>query len=172
MNECYLGLGSNIGDSYRTLCQALKAIEKLDLVCNFTASRFFITTPVSDIPQNDFLNVVCRFHTALDVSTLHKTLKDIETLLGKTAKSKNAPRPIDIDILFFGSEEVHTEELTIPHPLWMQRLFVLKPLLDLTKSVVVYDPLQKALKEVDLELLLANFINIHHEKVVPLPCEK
>ena len=50
-------------------------------------------------------------------------------------RPKDAPRKIDIDILYFGSQTLNSEQLVIPHPRIKERLFVLKPLLDLTTSL-------------------------------------
>lgn len=62
-------------------------------------------------------------------------LEQIERTLGKIPKPKDAPRKIDIDILYFGDRILYSEQLIIPHPKIKERLFVLQPLLELTASL-------------------------------------
>lgn len=131
----YLSLGSNIGNSFLTLTRTLELIKTIPDVHLLDVSDFYRTTPVSSIPQRDFLNAACTLKTTLPAHDLYHALHEIEILLGKIPKEKNAPRPIDIDILFFGNKWYQTKELCIPHPHWKERLFVLIPLLDLTEKI-------------------------------------
>lgn len=133
----YLGLGGNIGDSKAVLRQALARIAALPEIKELEVSSFYKTSPVSEIPQSDYLNAVCRFKTGLSAGRLFEALKAIEKSLGKEPKSKNVPRVIDIDLLFFGTESYQEEGLEIPHPRWRERLFVIVPLLDLTATIIV-----------------------------------
>lgn len=133
----YLGLGGNIGDRMSLLRQALALIAAIPEVQNLEVSSFYETEPVSDIPQSNYLNAVCRLTTRLKAHQLLASLQEIERVLGKVPKPKNVPRVIDIDILFFGREGHKTHDLEIPHPRWRERLFVIVPLLDLTKTIVV-----------------------------------
>ncbi len=167
MKTVYLGLGSNMGDSLSLLTKALLEIGKLEGVFNLKSSRFFETSPVSAIPQKDFLNLVCQIETSLDAEKLFEKLQAIEEHLGKIPKAKNAPRPLDIDILFFGKEFHKSETLTIPHKGWKERLFVLIPLLDLREEITY--PLDNSHTEtLNLREYIKNFKNIHNEYVVPL----
>lgn len=131
----YLSLGSNLGCSIATVQRALYAIKALPAIHSFQASHLYRTSPLSPLPQPDFINAACRFETSLTPSTLYASLHQIELELGKVAKPKEAPRIIDIDILLFGTLFIETPGLLIPHPHWQKRLFVLLPLLDLTKSI-------------------------------------
>jgi len=139
----YLSLGGNLGDREGTLQQALAKIAQIPDVKDLEVSQSYETSPISDIPQSDFINLVCSLRTTLSAFELLSYLQKIETKLGKTPKPKDAPRTIDIDILFFGTD-LHEKnkqndhiDLEIPHPRWKQRLFVIVPLLDLTKAVTV-----------------------------------
>lgn len=134
-DQVFLGLGSNLGDRLALLQAALKQIEALPNTSHFQASKIYETSPVSPIPQGPFLNAACSFLTDLSPFELLSHLQQIETALGKTPKPKTAPRLIDIDILLFGQMKIDTPTLQIPHPHWQERLFVLRPLLDLTEEI-------------------------------------
>jgi 2-amino-4-hydroxy-6-hydroxymethyldihydropteridine diphosphokinase len=140
-------------------------------VKNFRVSSFYDTTPVSPIPQPNFLNCTCAFETRLSPETLLGALQEIETKLGKRPKKKNEPRPIDIDILLFGERFIDTPTLQVPHPALLERLFVLRPLSDLTETIRVSQregpPLQIHLRE-----FLRTFANPHQETVAPLATER
>nr|MBA3816227.1 2-amino-4-hydroxy-6-hydroxymethyldihydropteridine diphosphokinase [Parachlamydiaceae bacterium] len=125
-HKVYLGLGGNIGDSLSILQSALQSIQKLDIQ-DFKVSSFYSTQPVSDIVQRWYVNAACRFRTTMGVKDLLHKLQQIEIEHGKIVKPKNAPRTIDIDVLFFGNERHDEAECEIPHPRWRERLFVIKP---------------------------------------------
>lgn len=161
----YLGLGSNIGDSKSQILRAIDAIGTIHGVSSVRASSLYQTTPVSSLPQRDFLNAACVLSTSLSPEELYDALHRIEVLLGKVPKEKNAPRPIDIDILFFGTHFYNTPELTIPHPHWRTRLFVLKPLSELTDRISVPLDAHGACEMLDLHEYLTAFANPHQERV-------
>jgi 2-amino-4-hydroxy-6-hydroxymethyldihydropteridine diphosphokinase len=133
----YLGLGSNLGDSLATLQQALKEIASLPKTQLVRSSPFYQTSPISPLPQNDFINLVCSIITTLSPFELFHQLEAIEKKLGKIPKAKTEPRKIDIDLLLYGDLFIETPELQIPHPRMMERLFVLKPLSDLLDTLLV-----------------------------------
>jgi 2-amino-4-hydroxy-6-hydroxymethyldihydropteridine diphosphokinase len=134
-SRVYLGLGGNIGDVRATFDLALEEINSHPKISNLKISQFYQTAAVSDIPQADYLNGACCFDTALSPKELFLFLQEIETKLGKIPKEKNAPRKIDLDILFFGELLYSDGNLEIPHPRWKERLFVLIPLMDLTSNL-------------------------------------
>lgn len=131
----YLGLGSNLGDSKDILQKACKSISSLPNTTHVEFSSIYLTSPVSSLPQSDYLNLACSLITTLDPFTLFMYLEQIERSLGKIPKLKDAPRKIDIDILYFGDHILYSEHLIIPHPKIKERLFALQPLLELTTSL-------------------------------------
>lgn len=161
LSEAYVGLGGNLGNAHHTILEALHLLKKNFSVRNLKASSFYKTSPVSVLPQNDYVNAVCKFETSLTPHALLKVLQDIEKRLGKEPKPKCAPRLIDCDILFFGNQSVSTPELEIPHPRWRERLFVLIPLFELTKTVRL--PERNDL--IDLQAELDAFRNHNNESV-------
>ncbi len=143
--EVFLSLGGNVGDVTATMKRAEEEIRALP-VHDLRFSRLYRTSPVSDIPQADYINCACQFYTDLPATELLEKLQEIERKLGKVPKPKNAPRPIDIDILFYGNEIIHTATLDIPHPQWQERLFVLVPLSDLVDIIGSID-IKKRIQE-------------------------
>jgi len=98
-------------------------------------SSVYETEPVGNINQPRFLNIVCESYTRLEPTQLLTLAKGIETKLGRTGRT-NAPRPIDIDILFYGDQVIETPELVIPHPRLHERAFVLIPLAEIAPELV------------------------------------
>ncbi|MCB1213779.1 MAG: 2-amino-4-hydroxy-6-hydroxymethyldihydropteridine diphosphokinase, partial [Chlamydiia bacterium] len=82
-------------------------------------------------------NAVVAFSTSLAPQELFQLTSRIEKKLGKFSKPKTHPRTIDLDILFYGREQISSDLLQIPHPRWSERLFVVDPLMQLTPSVHV-----------------------------------
>lgn len=163
-SEVFVALGGNIGDTQAVLQEALVQIGQLPQVESLRASRFYMTTPVSPIPQKDYINAVCAFKTSLSAKELLVVLQQIEARLGKIQKAKEAPRIVDLDILFFGLEFHSTPTLTIPHPRWHERLFVLTPLCDLISEINIPNS-SGDVKKVDLIKLMREMPNKHNEQI-------
>ena len=129
----YLGLGSNMGNRQANLDKALDLLsQRLRLR---QVSSLYDTEPVGNIDQPRFLNLVCQVSTRLAPQELLTLAKGIELKLGRASGTSNAPRPIDIDILFYGDQVVKTKELVIPHPKLTKRAFVLVPLAEITPDL-------------------------------------
>jgi len=133
MPRIYLGLGSNLGDRGRNLRRAL---ERLRSVVTIDAvSSVYRSEPVGYREQPDFWNLVVRGQTALPPGELLGELQRIEAELGRTRSFRNAPRPIDIDILLYDDVVLRTSSLTLPHPRMLERGFVLYPLMEVDPEV-------------------------------------
>ena len=133
MATSYLGLGSNLGEREENLCQAvalLSAKVNLDKV-----SSVYETEPVGYKEQPLFLNLVCRITTHSSPDELLSLVKDIETEMGRVPGFTNAPRIIDIDVLFYDDKTIETQNLTIPHPRLQERAFVLIPLAEIAPDL-------------------------------------
>jgi len=125
----YLGLGSNMGNRQDNLGEALGFLSQRLRVEK--VSSVYDTEPVGNINQPRFLNLVCQVYTRLAPTELLTLAKGIESKLGRVLSQSNAPRPIDIDILFYGDQVIETPELVIPHPRLAERAFVLVPLAEI-----------------------------------------
>ncbi len=132
--EIYLGLGSNLGNRMGNLKSAVQRLsEKVTIT---QASSVYETEPVYYREQPMFLNAVLKGVTALAPLELLRFVKRIESDLGRRPGLRNAPRIIDIDILFYGKRTMQTKELTIPHPRIAERAFVLIPLAEIAPDLV------------------------------------
>ena len=130
----YLGLGSNMGNRQDNVKKALDLLSQRLPVRK--VSSLYDTEPVGNINQPHFLNLVCQVDTRLAPAALLVLAKGIESKLGRAPASHNAPRPIDIDILFYGDQIIETPELVIPHPRLTERAFVLVPLAEIAPDLV------------------------------------
>ena len=130
----YLCLGSNMGERKEYLCQALTLLSaKVNIE---RVSSVYETEPVGYEEQPLFLNLVCRISTDLSPDELLHLAKDTETEMGRVPGFANAPRVIDIDVLFYDDKTVETPNLTIPHPRLQDRAFVLVPLAEIAPNLV------------------------------------
>ena len=148
MQQVFLGIGGNLGDVLATMKKVAMSISSLPEVEEVRFSQVYQTSPVSDLLQPDYLNCACSLLTCLPPLLLFEKLRNIEIDCGKIHKPKNAARTIDIDILLYGDEIMNDDELTIPHPRWQERLFVLIPLAELIESIgscVLQNQIQKLL---------------------------
>jgi 2-amino-4-hydroxy-6-hydroxymethyldihydropteridine diphosphokinase len=128
----YLGLGSNMGDRANNLSRAIDMLAQR--VGMDEMSAVYETSPVGETEQSLFLNQVCRVYTILTPDNLLILVKGVEKRLGRTGRS-GAPRPIDIDILFYDDLIYDSDQLTIPHPRVHERAFVLMPLAELAPDL-------------------------------------
>jgi len=130
----FLSLGSNMGNRQANLDKAIDLLSQR--LRPGQISSVYETEPIGNPDQHRFLNLVCQVFTRLAPEELLTLAKGIELKLGRVHGTFNAPRPIDIDILFYGDEVIETEELTIPHPRLNQRAFVLIPLVEIAPDLV------------------------------------
>ena len=132
MNKLVIASGSNLGDSILTLNDARSRLESLYGTCE--PSRFYTSKAVDYLDQPDFINQVLCFDLPRDVSPQEvlQTLLDIESDFGRKRDIFRGPRSLDLDLIFFGAEKHHTDQLQIPHPRFIERSFVVRPLLELS----------------------------------------
>jgi len=129
----FVGIGGNIGDSVTIVEQALTQLKTLR-GCNLSAhSSLYRSEAVSDIPQDDYINAVAMIDTSLDPLALLLELQAIEHAYyrQRDPARPNAPRTLDLDIILFGDRVISDSHLTIPHPRFATRLFVLEPMLEI-----------------------------------------
>lgn len=135
MNKTYLLLGSNMGNSRQELLQAQRHIAK-QIGAITRSSALYTTGAWGKADQPDFLNQVLVVETNLTAAATMQTILSIEKKMGRIRTKKNAPRIIDIDILFFNKEIIKEETLIVPHPQIPNRRFVLIPLNELSAKFI------------------------------------
>ena len=131
----YLHTGSNQGDRIQILRKANDYIEaKIGSI--LIASSFYETAPWGNEDQANFINQALKVTTMLSAEEVLYTIHLIEKKLGRHREIKWAPRPIDIDILFYHNQIIKNEALTIPHPHLQNRNFVLFPMLEISPKYI------------------------------------
>ena len=137
----YVGLGANLGEREAALRKALAALGQYPGTRVLRVSPLYGSAPV-DAGGPDYLNAVAEVATTLTPEALLQTLQAIEQSAGRERPYRNAPRTLDLDILWFGDQVIDTPTLTVPHPRMAERAFVLRPLADLVPERVDATALQ------------------------------
>jgi 2-amino-4-hydroxy-6-hydroxymethyldihydropteridine diphosphokinase len=130
-------LGGNLGDPRRAFGSALGLLE--ERLGPLEVAPLYRSTPVSPIPQPDYLNTIVLAGLPNDSpQTLLAFLKSLEHAAGRDAQAPRwGPRSLDLDILLWGNLELSVPDLQIPHPRLRERRFVLAPLADLAPNLPV-----------------------------------
>jgi 2-amino-4-hydroxy-6-hydroxymethyldihydropteridine diphosphokinase len=139
--EVGLGLGSNQGDRRVNLIAAKKAVSEIPGVTLLAQSSLYETEPVGVKPEYQhlkFINAVLVVRCDCTLAEFHQSLLKIEKDIGRQRTADQfAPRPLDIDILFAGSQVLQTSTLKLPHPQCLKRRFVLEPLAEIRPDMVL-----------------------------------
>jgi 2-amino-4-hydroxy-6-hydroxymethyldihydropteridine diphosphokinase len=136
MATVYLALGSNLGDRRGNLDAALAALRGHPAIRVGAVSTFIETEPMGGpAGQGPYLNGAARIETDLAPADLLAELKCIERELGRREGPRWGPRPIDLDIILYDDLRMDTPELTLPHPRFRERRFVLTPLAEIAPEV-------------------------------------
>jgi 2-amino-4-hydroxy-6-hydroxymethyldihydropteridine diphosphokinase len=129
--RAYLSVGSNLGERRRYLRHAVETLPDVVAV-----SPVYETDPVGGPPQDAYLNLVVELDTELTPQQLLGVCHRIETSAERVRDVHWGPRTLDIDIIWMDGVELTDAGLTIPHPRWKERRFVLAPLRDLAPDLV------------------------------------
>lgn len=123
-----IGIGGNIGNVKQTfdkLLLCLNSHTKFDIIMT---SPLLQNPPFGYLEQNDFLNGIITLKTNLAPNEFLKIMQRLEIRYGRKRSFQDAPRTLDIDIIFFDNKKIHTENLIIPHKDWANRESVIIPL--------------------------------------------
>lgn len=137
MNKAYLGLGTNMGDKQAYLKEACKIISDNPNINIVKISKVYKTKAWGYTNQDDFLNICIEVDTNLSPEELLEVCHEVENKLNRVRVIRWGPRTIDVDILFFNNIISTDENLILPHPRIKERAFVLIPLMDLNKELVI-----------------------------------
>jgi 2-amino-4-hydroxy-6-hydroxymethyldihydropteridine diphosphokinase len=140
-----IGLGANLGQARETIERALEGLRNTPGIESLVVAPLYGSDPV-DAQGPTFVNTVAQIQTTLAPIPLLDALQALEQSHGRERPFRNAPRTLDLDLLWYDGVTMETPRLTLPHPRMHERAFVLKPLSDLDPALM--------LKQGSLQLLL------------------
>lgn len=129
-STAYIGIGANLGPARNNVEQALRRLDTLPQSHVSARSSLFLSAPI-EADGADYVNAVAQLQTSLAPEQLLQRLLAMEHDFGRVRSYRNAPRLLDLDILLYGSQIIHSATLEVPHPRLAQRAFTLLPLLQL-----------------------------------------
>ena len=136
----YLAFGSNLGDREKYLHSGIRGLAHRGVESTRVAS-LYSTAPREIMDQPWFLNTAIEANTALGPDELLVACLAVEQENQRIRNRAKGPRTLDIDIIFYGSDIIRRAGLTVPHPSFSQRRFVLAPLVEIARDFV--DPLSR-----------------------------
>lgn len=131
----YIALGANLGDAPASVLAAMLDIAALPQTRRIASSSLYRTAPV-EATGPDFINAVLAVSTRLNAHELLLSLQRLEIGAGRERSYRNAPRPLDLDILLYGEARICGPALQVPHPRMWERAFVLAPLVEIAPEKV------------------------------------
>ena len=132
--RAFVGVGANLGDAPATVRAALQALGRLPGTQCVAVSSLYRSAPV-EASGPDFINAVAELRTQLPPLELLRALQAVEQAFGRVRSERNAPRTLDLDLLLYGDQVMHSDALTLPHPRLHLRAFVLRPLAELDPAL-------------------------------------
>lgn len=135
----FLSLGSNLGDRRAILAEAVESLP--DLV---SVSSVYESDPVGGPDQGAFLNLIAQLDTDLSPVALLGVCHRLESAANRVRSTRWGPRTLDVDIVWMDGVDIDTASLTVPHPRWRSRRFVLAPLRELAPDLVSLDDIDQA----------------------------
>ena len=141
----FVALGANLGDAAQTLRDALAALGDTPGVRLVQTSSLYRTAPIESNGP-DYINAVAEVTTTLTAPDLLAALQAIEHGAGRERPYRNAPRTLDLDLLLYGSANIDSPNLTVPHPRMRERAFVLVPLHEIAPGQVTVE-MRRAVSE-------------------------
>ena len=140
MVQVCVAFGANLGDARATVLRAIQDVGALATTQLQIASSLYASAP-HEAEGPEFVNAVAMYDTDLSPVELLDALQNLENIAGRERPFPNAPRTLDLDIVFYGDLVLATPRLTLPHPRWQERAFVLVPLLEISADKVSTDSL-------------------------------
>ena len=136
MSQAYLGLGSNLGDSFNTMQAAVNALNAVQGIRVVSVAPVYVSSPMGGIATGQFLNTVVQIDTTIQPDALLSCIKELEVALGRNPRARWDSREIDIDLLIYDDLVLTTPALSLPHPGILSRDFVLIPLCDIAPDLI------------------------------------
>lgn len=136
----FIGVGSNLGESLTRIQVALKHLDRSLNIRLRARSRIYRNPPMGPLGQPDYFNAVVAIETSLSPESLLADLWRIEALGGRRREMEKVrwgPRSLDLDLLLYDDEVISSDVLSVPHPGLMERIFVVRPLLEICPDVSI-----------------------------------
>jgi len=130
-----VAFGANLGDAQATVLQAIEDVGALATTQLRKVSSLYASAP-HEATGPEFVNAVAMYDTDLLPLELLDALQNLEKTAGRERPYLNAPRTLDLDIIFYGDIALDSPRLTLPHPRWQKRAFVLVPLAEIRPDKV------------------------------------
>ncbi len=130
-NKKYLvtiGIGGNIGNTKKIFDKLLLSLKSNKKFSILRTSPLLTNPPFGFLEQNDFLNGIIALKTNLSPNEFLKIMQRLEKRYGRKRSFQDAPRTLDIDIIFFDNKKINTKKLIVPHKDWANRESVIIPL--------------------------------------------
>jgi 2-amino-4-hydroxy-6-hydroxymethyldihydropteridine diphosphokinase len=134
--KAFIGIGSNIGDCAGNCRASIIKMTEDKRIRFISRSSLYITSPVSTIEQNEFVNCAVCIMWACSPLDLLELLNKIEKKMGRKRDHEKGPRTIDLDILLFGNLSLDTPSLKIPHPELHKRKFAIIPCIEIEPAII------------------------------------
>lgn len=136
MVQAAVAIGGNLGDVPATIEAACAELARHAEISDLRCSGLFQSAPMGAVAGETFWNAACVFETSLDPHALLAELQRVENQCGRTRDVRWGPRTLDLDLILYGDQTVESETLSVPHPHFWYRGFVLKPLAELIPDAV------------------------------------
>lgn len=133
-----IGIGTNLGNRRENIEHAVQALDRVPKTSVLRVSKIYETAPVGYADQDAFYNACIELESALNPHEILGVCLGTEAGFGRVREFQNGPRVLDLDVLFAENEPIDSANLTLPHPRWHERRFVLVPLLELFPDGTVY----------------------------------
>lgn len=137
--RAYLSVGSSLGDRSAYLDAAIEKLKAFREIKVLKVSDYIETPPYGGVAENKFLNCAVEIETYFAPKQLLDAIHETETACGRVRNKRWEDRTLDIDIIFFGDRIIREQGLSVPHPDYRRRDFVLKPLKQIAPDFVCPD---------------------------------
>lgn len=138
LTDAYIGLGGNLEGPIDHVSSAILQLTQLPHTSLHSFSNLYSSRPMGPPDQPPYINAVARLKTRLPAHTLLKQLQSLENVHGRVRKGEHwGPRTLDLDILVYGNNKIKNQSLNVPHPGIKYREFVLYPLHEVNKHLMI-----------------------------------
>lgn len=138
MKTAMIALGSNLDQPVQQIRAACARLQQLPHSRVLKISSLYRSTPVGYLDQPDFINAVLMLETSLDPYELLAQLQQIEEDFGRVRSFTNAPRTLDLDVIDYEGVAQDDPHLILPHPRAVERVFVMRPLAEITPDYCLH----------------------------------